>query len=67
MYVYNKKYSSKMVFLLYPWTTSMFTIDESITYLSDDDVMVHICFIDLININTSIHDLASKIDEMMRV
>ena len=28
--------------------------------------MVHICFIDLININTSILDLANKIDEMMR-
>lgn len=67
MYAYNKKYSSKMVFLLYPWTTSMCTIDESITYQSEDGVMVHIFFIDLININTSIHDLANKIDEMMRV
>ncbi len=65
MYAYNKKYSSKMVFLLYPWTTSVSAIDESITYQSEDDVIVHISFIDLININSSILDLANKINEMM--
>lgn len=66
MYAYNKKYCSKVVFLLYPWTTSMSAIDESITYKSEDGVVVQICFIDLININNSIHELINKIDEMMR-
>ncbi|WP_197703133.1 McrC family protein [Aneurinibacillus soli] len=67
VYAYNKKYSSKMIFLLYPWTTAINNITEPITYQSRDDVTVRIGFIDLININNSIRNLALEIDEMMRV
>lgn len=64
MYAYSKKYNTPYVWLLYP-KVPCFEKNEIIYYKSEDNTIIHIFFIDLINITTSIHILKNKIIESL--
>ena len=52
MYAYQKKYQAKHVTLVYPMPNGL-TVDEEIHFQSKDGVCVHICYIDLFNVQDS--------------
>lgn len=62
-YVYGKKYSCSLVFLLYPWTPEMNNTTNFITYQSKDKVKVCIGILDVLDIKNSMKKLLLKIEE----
>ncbi len=59
MYVYGKKYNAEKVILIYPATENIIDIT---TYHSDDNVSVYIFFVDLMNIENSLAQLACLLE-----
>jgi 5-methylcytosine-specific restriction enzyme subunit McrC len=59
MYAYSKKYDADGIVLLYPHSDSVSKTD--IRYASDDNVKVDVSFIDLLNADESIADLARAV------
>lgn len=59
MYAYQKKYHAKNIILLYPKSSQ---IEQQInqTFSSTDGVVIHIRFVDLLNIKESLESLAKK-------
>ena len=60
MYAYQKKYNSKSVTLLYPYTDKCDT-SKSIEYKSKDDVIVYVRFVDLFDVNNSLKNIVDEI------
>lgn len=55
MYAYQKKYNSENVTLIYPMTDKV--EDKSISYQSEDGVIVRICFVDLYHLKESLVEI----------
>lgn len=60
MYAYSKKYKTPYVWLLYPLNSEMLECDP-ISFISEDNVNVNIFFVDILNIESSLMLLKSKI------
>lgn len=61
MYAYQKKYESKNVTLLYPFTEKVSSV-ENIDFISIDGSIVKVRFIDLLDIKNSINDIIKEIN-----
>lgn len=61
MYAYQKKYSSENVTLIYPMTDRVKS--KKIGYLSEDGVMVRICFVDLYKLKESLEQIVEMCKE----
>lgn len=66
VYVYQRKYESSAVVLLYPWTPRVGDISEPIAYRSEDNVTVHVRFVDLIHMNESLNHLVGEMEEVFK-
>lgn len=66
VYVYQRKYESSAVVLLYPWTPRVGDITEPIAYRSKDNVTVHVRFVDLIHTNESLNHLVGEMEEVFK-
>lgn len=60
MYAYQKKYDADHVRLIYPRTQKLVPGDP-ISYKANDGTEVHVEFVDLYNINSSIDEVVSRI------
>ncbi|MEO5287048.1 McrC family protein [Limosilactobacillus sp. WILCCON 0053] len=60
MYVYAKKYQTSEVYVLYPYVKG-FNAD-SFVFSSNDDVNIHICFLDLSQIDNSLSKIIETFD-----
>lgn len=62
MYAYSKKYdNAPVIWLLYPLNEEVKTLDEDLSFTSDDNVKVNVFFIDLANAEASIKELRNQI------
>lgn len=59
MYAYQKKYQAKHVTLVYPMTDKI-AVNKEIRFQSKDGVCVHVCFVDLFNVQNSIDLLIER-------
>ena len=64
MYAYAKKYNTSEVWLLYPVNPEM-RRHEEISFVSDDDVIVKLFFVDVAKIEDSLIELKMKLTESM--
>ncbi len=64
-YAYHKKYSAKLVILLYPWMEVLRHIETPILYQSGDNVTIQLYFIDLLDDN-SINTIADYLLMLLR-
>ena len=60
MYAYQKKYTSENVTLLYPLTDHI-EQSEAIRFLSNDGTVIKIEFVDLMNLDVSLHRIIDEI------
>ncbi len=65
MYAYQKKYDATNVTLVYPMTDKV--ENKSISYQSEDGVIVRICFVDLYHLKESLTDIVDVCYEVMKV
>ena len=61
MYAYSKKYCTPEIWLLYPVNSEMRNHSE-ISFKSNDGVSVSLFFVDVANIETSLHSLVSRLN-----
>ena len=60
MYAYQKKYQAKHVILVYPRADGI-TVDKEIYFHSEDGVCVHVCFVDLFDVQNGIDLLIERL------
>ncbi len=60
MYAYSKKYATSEILLLYPLNNEMRN-HQPISFMSNDNVNVHVFFVDVSDIEKSLKDLKNNI------
>ena len=66
MYAYQKKYGSEYITLLYPKTEKVL-YNETIEFQSKDGVIVKVVFVDMFDLNGSIHAFTDNFQMSERI